>query len=169
MEGKKSKSRAILVFGAPCSGKSTFSEKFAKKYDLAYYDFETLRDEYRLTHKNILLCIELIARTGKTIMIEGELDTEKERTEMRNVLRNAGYEPSLIWLQTDAGTIRTRLKNKYKSVNKAREVYDACIEDMEAPSDVERPIILSGKHTFDTQARHVLAGLAEAGVKKKRI
>ena len=32
---------------------------------------------------------------------------------------------------------------------------------MEAPVDEERPIILSGKHTFETQAKHVITGLAD--------
>ena len=85
MEGNKSKPRALLVFGAPCSGKSTFSEKFAEKFDLAVYDFEELKVKYRLTRKNILLIIKLIARTGKTIIIEGGLGTEKEREEVRNL------------------------------------------------------------------------------------
>ncbi|MBQ8985249.1 ATP-binding protein [Candidatus Saccharibacteria bacterium] len=161
MEGNKSKPRALLVFGAPCSGKSTFSEKFAEKFDLAIYDFEELKAKYRLTRKNILLIIKLIARTGKTIIIEGGLSTEKDREEIRNLLRAAGYEPSLIWIQTDVTTIRNRLKVRYKSVSKAKEVYDTEVSAMEAPSDFEEPIILSGKHTFETQTKHVLAGLAE--------
>ena len=57
MEGKKSKPRAILVFGAPCSGKTTFAEKFARKFDLAYFNFDELREQHRLTRKNILLFI----------------------------------------------------------------------------------------------------------------
>ncbi|MBR3169349.1 ATP-binding protein [Candidatus Saccharibacteria bacterium] len=161
MEGNKSKPRALLVFGAPCSGKTTFSEKFAEKFDLALYDFDELKVKYRLTRKNILLIIKLIAHTGKTIIIEGGLSTEKEREEMRNLLRTAGYEPSLIWIQTDVTTIRNRLKNRYKSVAKAKEVYDTEVSSLEAPSEFENPIILSGKHTFETQSKHVLAGLAD--------
>ena len=161
MEGNKSKPRALLVFGAPCSGKSTFSDKFAERFDLAVYDFDELKAKYRLTRKNILLIIKLIARTGKTIIIEGGLSTEKDREEIRNLLRAAGYEPSLIWIQTDVTTIRNRLKLRYKTVSKAKEVYYSEVSAMEAPSELEYPIILSGKHTFETQTKHVLAGLAE--------
>ena len=166
MEGnKKSKPRAILVFGAPCSGKTTFAEKFAKRFDLAFYDFDAIKEEHRLTRKNLLLFISLLARTGKTIIIEGGLDTEKERTEMRNTLRMSGYDPSLVWVQTDINTIRARMKSKYKSVAKAKEAYDTLVASMEAPTEMERPIILSGKHTFDTQTRHVLSGLADGDKK----
>ncbi len=161
MEGNKTKPRAILVFGAPCSGKSTFAEQFAEKYDLALYDFGKLKTEHRLTHKTILLIISLVARTGKTIIIEGGLSTEKDREEVRNILKTAGYNPSLIWIQTDVNTIRARLKARYKSVSKAKEVYETEVSNMEAPSEAEYPIILSGKHTFETQTKHVLAGLAD--------
>ncbi len=162
MEGKKSKPRALLVFGAPCSGKTYFGEKFAKKFDLAFYDFEKIKSEQRMSRKTILLIIELIARTGKTFMLEGELDTEKDRTEVRNLLRKMGYEPSLIWVQTDVTTIRNRMKERYKSVSKAKTMYDTFIESLEAPAEFEKPIILSGKHTFETQTKHVVAGLADA-------
>ncbi len=162
MEGKKSKPRALLIFGAPCSGKTYFGEKFAKKFDLAFYDFEKIKSEQRMSRKTILLIIELIARTGKTFMLEGELDTEKDRTEVRNLLRKMGYEPSLIWVQTDVTTIRNRMKERYKSVSKAKTMYDTFIESLEAPAEFEKPIILSGKHTFETQTKHVVAGLADA-------
>jgi len=168
MEGKKSKPRALLVFGAPCSGKTTFAEKFAKRFDLAYYNFDELREEHRLTRKNILLFINLLARTNKTFIVEGCLGTEKERAEMRNTLRAAGYEPSLVWIQTDIATIRLRMKSRYRSVTKAKDVYDTSVEDMEAPTEIEHPIILSGKHTFETQTRHVLAGLADADNNKNK-
>lgn len=165
MEGKKSKPRAVLVFGAPCSGKTTFAEKFADKFDLAYYDFDEIREKYRLTRKNLLMVLELLGRTGKTIIVEGGLGTEKDRAEVRNVLRNSGYDPSLIWMQTDVATIRARMKTRYKSVTKAKELYELAVETMEAPSESEHPIILSGKHTFETQTKHVLAGLADTDKK----
>lgn len=167
MEGKTSRPRALLVFGAPCSGKTTFAKKFADRFDLACYDFDEIREEYRMTRKNIFLFINLLARTKKNIIIEGCMNTEKDRAEMRNALRTAGYDPSLIWIQTDISTIRMRMKNKYRSVSKAREMYDSLVDSMEAPAEVENPIILSGKHTFETQAKHVLAGLANADKKQK--
>ena len=137
MEGNRSKLRAVLVFGAPGSGKTTFAEKFAKKF-------------------------EIITKAKQSIVIEGELRTEKDRTEIRNILRERGYKPALVWVQTDFTTIKVRLRSKYRTIKKAKEVYDAAVAEMEAPADFERPIILSGKHTFETQTKHVLAGLAKA-------
>ena len=161
MEGNKSKSRGLLVFGAPCSGKTTFCEKFAAKFGLAYYNLEDIKKENDFSKEAMLSILELILRTGQTIIIEGMIKTEKDREEIRNILRKNGYEPSLIWIQTDVATIRARLKSRYKSVSKAKEIYDLEVSEIEAPTDVEKPIILSGKHTFETQTRHVVTGLAD--------
>ncbi len=160
MEGKKVQPRALLVFGAPCSGKSTFAAKLAKRFGIAYYDFEELKQNYNLTNKLVLMLVEQIAKTGQTIVIEGNIGTEKEREEMRRILRPQGYLVSTVWIQTDVATIRSRLKTKYKTVAKAKEVYDSTVPRLEAPSEVESPIILSGKHTFETQLKHILASLS---------
>ena len=161
MEGNKSKPRALLVFGAPCSGKTTFSEKFAHKFKLAAYDLNELIEEHEFTHDEVLIILEQILKTNQTILVEGCLDTEKERIEMRNLLRDHGYTPALIWIQTDVSTIRSRLKSRFKSISKAKDFYEKAIEAIEAPSEAEHAIILSGKHTFETQSKHVVAGLAE--------
>lgn len=161
MESNKSKPRALLVFGAPCSGKTTFGEKFAKRFRLAFYDLSELKEKYGFSRKIILIILEQILKTKQTIVIEGEIATEREREEIRNLIRSYGYDPFLIWIQTDVSTIRTRLKTRYKNVSRAKDVYDAAVDKLEAPADFEKPIILSGKHTFDTQARHVISGLAE--------
>lgn len=161
MEGKKSKPRVLLVFGAPCSGKTTFAEKFAKKFNLTYFNLNEICETEKLDDANLFTMLGLVARTHSTLVLEGHLDTEKERAEIRNVFRAAGYNPSLIWIQTDFATLKMRLRARYKTVAKAKEIYEEAVNKMEAPSEVEAPIILSGKHTFETQTRHVLAGLAD--------
>lgn len=164
MEGKKSHSpnseqRAILVFGAPCSGKTTFSKQFAAQFNATFYDLDLLQQEHNLSRQFILLLVAEVAKTGATLVIEGGNDTERDRRELAEILRNAGYTPSLVWIQTDVSTIRMRLKNKLKSVEKAKAAYDNRIKVLEAPSDAEAPIVLSGKHTYRTQLKQVLTQL----------
>ena len=161
MEGNKSKPRALLVFGAPCSGKTTFAKKFSAKYNLTYYDLDELVRKYSFSREIILTILELIAKTKQTLIIEGGIGTEKDRSEIRHILILAGYDVSLFWVQTDVNTIKTRMKARYKSVSKAKNIYDVAVSSLEAPSLLEKPIILSGKHTFETQTRHALAGLAD--------
>ena len=106
--------------------------------------------------------LEIITKAKQSIVIEGGLKTEADRTEVRNILRSHNYKPALVWVQTDFTTIKIRLRARYKTIKKAKEVYDAAVAEMEAPADFERPIILSGRHTFETQTKHTLAGLAKA-------
>jgi len=103
--------------------------------------------------------ISEVAKTGATLVIEGGNDTEKDRRELVEILRGAGYITTLIWIQTDVSTIRMRLKNKLKSVEKAKQVYESRVKVLEAPSDAETPIVLSGKHTYHTQLKQVLTQL----------
>ena len=167
MEGNSyHKPRGLLIFGAPCSGKTTFCEKFSRKFNLAHYDLTTLKEENGFTREQILTILAEILKTKQTILIEGEIGTEKDRIEVRNVLRRFNYEPSLVWIQTDINTIRARLKSKFKSVSKAKEFYDKAVSELEAPTEEEHPIILSGKHTFETQTKHVITGLADLSESK---
>lgn len=163
MEGKKTHAptgqRAILVFGAPCSGKSTFGKQFAEQFNATFYDLDTLKEEHNLSRQFLLLLVSEIAKTHSTLVLEGCNDTEKDRRELIEILQAAGYKPTLIWIQTDVSTIRMRLKNKLKSVEKARIAYDNRIKALEAPSDAEAPIVLSGKHTYQSQLKQVLTQL----------
>ena len=164
MEGKKSQTlsqpRAILVFGAPASGKTTFCEKFSQQFRAPYYNLTKIGAEKGFSRENLLYILDLIAQTGQNIILEGELNTEKDRDKIRKLLRDQGYSPSLVWIQTDVNTIKARLKARLKSVAKAKEEYDAKIAELEAPSESEKPIVLSGKHTFETQLSHTLSQLA---------
>lgn len=161
MEGKKAKPRALFVFGAPCSGKTTFAKKFAEKFGIAYYNLNEIQKKFDFSSNEILYILELLATSQQTMIIDGGVDTESTRRAIKHVFLKQEYETALIWVQTDVATIRARMKLRYKSVAKAKSAYDIAVGELEAPSELEHPIILSGKHTFETQTKHVLAGLAD--------
>lgn len=164
MEGKKSQQlsqpRAILVFGAPASGKTTFCEKFSQQFRAPYYNLNEIAEDQGFDKEKMLYILDLIARSGQNLIIEGMLNTEEERDEIRKVLIEQNYNPSLIWVQTGVNTIKARLKNRYKSVAKAKEEFDRRMAELEAPADSEKPIVLSGKQTFNQQLSCVLRDLA---------
>lgn len=161
MEGnKKTKPRAILVFGAPGSGKTTFCKKFSQRFQAPYYNLDTFTEQLDFDSKQILALIEAVAQTKQNLILEGGLDTEADRKILRKLFKNSGYESALVWIQTDVNTIKSRLKLKLRSTNQAKETYESRVKDMEAPSDCEKPIILSGKHTFESQLSQVLSQIA---------
>ena len=156
----KTKPYAILVFGAPMSGKSTFAKQFSARFNAPFLNLTELREKHRISRKVGLILIGELAKCKQNILIEGGLDTEKQREEMRHLLREQGYTPVLVWVQTDINAIKHRMRHKFKTLSEAKASLDASYKRIEAPSDLEQPLVISGKHTFQTQCKNVITGLS---------
>ena len=144
----KSKPYAILVFGAPMSGKTTFAKQFSQRFNAPFLNINELYEQYKISRK-------------QTIIVEGGLNTEKQRNEMKKLLTDAGYSPVLIWIQTDTSAIKHRMRHKFKTVAEAKAALEASYKKLEAPAESENPLVISGKHTFQTQCKNVLTGISE--------
>ncbi len=162
----KSKPYAILVFGAPMSGKSAFAKQFSTRFNAPFLNLAELREQHHISRKLAMILITEIAKCKQTILIEGGLDTEKQREEVRQTLIKAGYTPVLVWVQTDVAAIKHRMRHKYKTVSEAKTALEDSYKKLEAPSDAEFPLVISGKHTFQTQCKNVLTGLSDRTPKK---
>ena len=158
MNGKNSKPYAILVFGAPMSGKTEFATKFSQKFKAPFLNCELLP---RISREAFLAVITQIATCEQPMLIEGGIDTFKQRQELRKLLSNAGYHPVTLWIQTDVNIIKRRLKTTMKSVEKAKTFFEDRFAQLEAPEESEHPIVISGKHTFEGQLSSVLSHLSE--------
>ena len=157
----KSKPYAILVFGAPMSGKTTFAEQFSARFNAPFLNLSELYIEHKLTRKLTIVLIEQLTKCKQTLILEGGLDTEKQRNEIKEILMKSGYKPVLIWVQTDLNAIKHRMRHKYKKLEDAKNALAEQYKKIEAPSELEQPLVISGKHTFQTQCKNVLAGLSE--------
>ena len=123
----KSKPYAILVFGAPMSGKTTFAKQFSQRFNAPFLNINELYEQYKISRKMAMILVSEIAKCKQTIIVEGGLNTEKQRNEMKKLLADAG--------------------SSYKK--------------LEAPAESENPLVISGKHTFQTQCKNVLTGISE--------
>lgn len=148
---------ALLIFGVPMSGKTEFATKFSKQFKAPLLNLAELPG---IPRKSFLSLIKNVAISEQTLIVEGGLDTGRHRAEIARLLSKAGYRPVLIWVQTDVKAVKQRLKVKLKSIDAAKKYFDERIEQLEAPADAERAIVISGKHTFATQLKTTLAGLA---------
>lgn len=153
----KTKPYGILVFGAPASGKSQFASQFAERFKCPFLDFS----KHKISYSAAAGITEQVAVTGQNIVIEGCIDAEKQRNDLRHRLKKRGYVPVLVWVQADANTIKRRLHQRYKSIEKTKAAFASCYDHMEAPADIEKPIVISGKHTFATQLKVMLAKLSK--------
>ena len=160
INGKKNP-YAILVFGAPMSGKTSFAEHFSESIEAPFINFDKLQEQNKLSRKIVIEFIRIIARGKQTIVIEGMADTENNREEMRNLFKELGYKTAIIWVQTDLNAIKQRMLRRYKKLADAKAALSASYEHLEAPTEEENPIVISGKHTPQTQIKNVLSRLAD--------
>jgi hypothetical protein len=80
-----------------------------------------------------------------------------QRMELTKQAHEAGYDTLLIWVQTDPATAKARaLKDK----NQNADEYDKQTKRFVAPLASEKPVVISGKHTYATQAKVVLKKLS---------
>lgn len=163
----KSKPYAILVFGAPMSGKTTFADQFSARFNAPFLNLSELREQCNISRKVATNLIAQISKCKQTLVIEGGLDTEKQRNEFRKMLTQAGYLPVLVWVQTDLNEIKHRMRHKYHKIEDAKIALANSYKKIEAPSEDEDPLVISGKHTFQTQCKNVLNGLSERRNAKK--
>ena len=158
MNGKNTKPYAILVFGVPMSGKMEFATRFSRKFRAPLLNFEAIPG---ISRKIFLSIIKQIADSHQNLVIDDGIDTFKQREQIRRVLEAAGYRVVIVWIQTDVNTIKRRLRNHLKSVERARSYFETLLDRLEAPEDTEPTIVISGKHTFDGQLRTVLSALSK--------
>ena len=156
----KSKPYAILVFGAPMSGKTTFAEQFSTRFNAPFLNLSELHDQHHISRRVALNLISQLSKCKQTLVIEGAINTEKQRNEIRIMLEKAGYSPVIVWVQTDINEIKHRLRRKYKNLGEAKDAFVSAYSKLEAPSESENPIVVSGKHTFQTQCKSVLTGIS---------
>lgn len=152
---------AIIMVGLPGAGKSAFAEHFAETFEAPIVNAGALQQELRLDDAQAdwlqVIMLNEFFKTRRTVLIDGRLESKTRRAEMVKYVTKAGYRPLLVWVQTDPVESRRRATKKYPvgSGLTAHE-FQAALKAFEPPLAKERPIVISGKHTFTTQLKVVL-------------
>lgn len=150
---------AIMMVGLPGSGKSFFASQFAEMFHTPYIDtlvLEKLSRDSDAAGELIGVVLGQIATTKQSFVFEGNSDSRTHRTEFAKWARGKGYEPLFVWVQTDP---RTALKRTLKNGSLNRESFEAIVRGFSAPHPDEKPVVISGRHTYASQARVILAHL----------
>lgn len=151
---------AIMMVGIPGSGKTFFAEKFAATFGAPFIDsltIEALAKDEQSAGALIALTVGEVAKTKQTFVFEGNADSRVRRSEFARWASNRGYQPLIVWVQTDKATSRARTL-KAKSLNK--EDFDSILAKFSPPHPDEKPLVISGKHTYASQAKVVLQHLS---------
>jgi len=162
------KPHMIIMVGVPGSGKSFFAEKFADTFRAPY----VCRQKIALHFQEDTEAIDAIAydqldellKTQQSIIVDGFADTRAARSELTRRASAASYNTLLVWVQTDPITAKSRtlkLSKGGSSRSLTSAEYDHLVQRFSAPIAIEKPVVLSGKHTYATQAKVILKKLTE--------
>lgn len=163
-------SHAIVMVGIPGSGKSTFAEHFAETFQAPIVSATKLKNDFNLSvadaERLAKTILDEYLKTHRTILIDGGFEKKTKRAELMRTLLKAGYRPLLVWAQTDSVEAKRRATKAYPQGSGLND--DEFMRDLkafQAPSAQEKPIVISGKHTYATQLKIVLKQLAAANTR----
>ena len=161
----------IVMVGIPGAGKTFFAEHFSETFKAPYVNFERLRSElfneptYNAKEKAIIsrvsnYLLDELFKTGQTIVLEVPSSTKAERQAITRRAKDNGYEPLIVWVQTESSSAKARSTKAVKGKHMmSSEVFDSAIKTFSAPGASESPIVISGKHTYASQLKIVLSRL----------
>lgn len=176
----------IEVVGLPGAGKSFFADQFAKTFGAALISYDKIRwtlfahhtyskDENQIVDQVARIMLDELFRVKHTFIIDGGCNSLAERHELENAARRNGFRILIIDVQTDEATCKRRAtkrnsKNegdRYKqSLTPAQ--FDAAVKTYNEPEASDNVVVISGKHTYKTQAKMVLRRMIEmSGAKEE--
>ncbi len=151
---------AIIMVGIPGSGKSYFASRFAQTFGAPYINeaevIQYAKDDEAAIHL-VELMIEQATRTKSSMVVEVDTGSRTHRTALARALKDVGYTPLFVWVQVDEATARARSS---KLANRTPSEYAEARSDFSPPHAQENALVISGKHTYATQARIVLKKLS---------
>ena len=147
---------AIIVIGIQGSGKTFFAEKFAGAFNAPFIEqafFERLAADETKAKELMGSVLTEMLKTGRSILIELALPTKTERADLNRLLKQAGYAPLYVWVQVD---METAMARSHKATGVSADEYKQRVKRFTPPQQSEHPVVVSGKHTFATQAKVIL-------------
>ncbi len=155
-----SKPHILIMVGIPGSGKSFFAEKFAETFrapQVSLHSITSVVSDETVALKVANMQLEELLKTNQSIIVDGIAHSRAQRAELAKLAHDAGYDTLLVWVQTDPATAKGRaLKDKKQSSSE----YDDSVKRFAPPVALEKPVVISGKHTYATQAKVVLKKLS---------
>jgi len=172
----------FLLYGYPGSGKTYFARQLCDELQAAHVHSDRIRAELFETPRfdkqenNVVTQImrymsEEFLGAGVSVVFDVNALRVAQRRTLRDMARKAHAEPVLVWFQVDADTAfnRNRKRDRRKTDDKftaalTRKQFDTYAHGMQNPTSTEEYIVVSGKHTYQTQRSAVIRKLYEKGL-----
>jgi len=170
----------VMMYGYPGAGKTHLARQLSETLNAAHVHGDRIRGELfteprydkqenELVDHLMLYMAEEFLNAGVSVVFDTNAARFTQRRELRNIARKTKSEQLLVWLQIDAESAYARLGNRdrRKSDDKYAAPYTQAsftsyIQTMQNPKN-EDYVVVSGKHTYNTQRSAVIKKLYELG------
>ncbi len=170
------KPHLIVVVGIPGAGKTFFGQQFSTTFNAPYLKYDELyefsNDESAIQSIWDFL-LDKLAQTKQTLVLEGPGATKLDRRQLSELAYAYGYQTLYIWVQTEPNTAQMRAT---KGVGRVKPLYPLSGKEFEERAAIFEPLnaaenymVISGKHTYASQAKNVLQKLTQTRSQSTKI
>lgn len=171
----------VLLYGYPGSGKTYFSNQLCDAIGAAHLHDDKVRSELfkkpkfddnenEIIDHIMRYMTQEFLRTGVSVVYDMNAAKTAQRRELREIASKSKAKSVLIWLQIDTDSAMARLKTRdmRKADDKlakhhTKQSFEAVAGAMQNPGH-EDYMVISGKHTFNSQKSAVFKKLYDLGV-----
>lgn len=169
----------LLLYGFPGSGKTAFARQLSETLNAAHLQQDRLTSELygevteaneQLSKHGANFMAREFLRAGVSVIYDADVLRLAERRKLRELAKQSKATPVVVWIQIDPDTsfARARKRDRRKADDHyAKEVtteeFRTALTKMQNPNN-EDYVVISGKHTFQTQKAAVTKKFYELGI-----
>jgi predicted kinase len=169
----------ILLYGFPGAGKTFFARQFANAVQAAHLEQDKIRAElfekpkyskqenYVVDHIMEYMTEEFLA-SNISVVFDLNALRSAQRKALRAMAASKGADTLVVWLQIDPDTAYGRSSKRDRRKSDDRYAYGYTVAQfkelatkMQAPKEKETFVVVSGKHTIESQLSSVMKKLTE--------
>ena len=147
----------VALVGIPGAGKTEFAVQFSETFSaplISHHYLQPLTTDTEAIETITRELLREVTKTKQTIIFDGATEQRTERQELTKIAKACGYKILFVWVQTDPHIAQKRVE---KQITFSQ--YEDLFNRFSPPHESEPFVVISGRHTYNTQARTLLRRL----------